>query len=276
MSVLALSTAATVASAQAATHDPATRVFRMDGGNASCVFGVNPRGEVQQLYRGGRLAATDPLTPAVPMPEWASFDSSYTTTPQEYAGWGAGLLVEPALKVTFADGNRDRALRYESHATTAGGFEVVLKDIGREDAVWPSDNTDPFDRLVQQDGFTYAYMPQVMMAWATDSRHWLNRRATSLAYRMLGSMQRSLGIGANITRWTTEEMALARRLIAADLEVQTTIVRGDLYRLVSPRDGSEFSATQTVSRDRASRWCSCSSHSTREGRLFPRLKLRGL
>ena len=27
--------------------------------------------------------------------------------------WGAGLFVEPALKVTFADGNRDLVLHYE-------------------------------------------------------------------------------------------------------------------------------------------------------------------
>ena len=27
-----------------------------------------------------------------------------------------------------------------------------------------------------QDGFTYAYTPQVMMAWVTDSPHWLNKR----------------------------------------------------------------------------------------------------
>ena len=55
------------------------------------------------------------------MPEWASFDSSYTNTPQEYAGWGAGLFIEPALKVTFADGNRDLVLHYESHTETADG-----------------------------------------------------------------------------------------------------------------------------------------------------------
>ena len=66
------------------------------------------------------------------MREWASFDSSYTNTPQEYAGWGAGLFVEPALKVTFADGNRDLVLHYDSHETTSDGFDVVLKDIKRQ------------------------------------------------------------------------------------------------------------------------------------------------
>jgi alpha-galactosidase len=679
--VAALLSVAAIASAQtAATHDPESRVFRLDGGNTSYVFGVNSRGELQQLYWGGRLATTDRVPQAVPVRGWASFDSSYTTTPQEYAGWGAGLFVEPALKVSFADGNRDLVLHYESHTATDDGFDVVLADIQRQmsvtlhyamdpqsgilkrsatienregepvtleqvaaaawalppahytlsyltgrwvgewrltqetlrpgarvlesrrgstshqtnpwfaiqagapdedhgevwfgalawsgswritveqdqldgvrvtggfnpfdfgyvlhpgerletpvfyggysaqglggasrlqhryqlehilprrvgngagavppprpviynsweathfnvteanqmalaekaaalgidrfvmddgwfgqrasdraglgdwyvnpqkfphglkpliekvhslgmdfglwvepemvnpdsdlyrehpdwvlsfpgrprsearnqlvlnlarpdvrahvlelldqllgendiaflkwdynrnwsepgwdqlppgeqkrvyvefvrnlygilaelqrrhptvelescsggggridlglleyaDEVWPSDNTDPFDRLTQQDGFTYAYTPQVMMAWVTDSPHWLNRRTTSLTYRMLSSMQGSLGIGADITKWTEKEVALARRLIAAYHEVQPTIVQGDLYRLLSPRNGSAFSATQTVSRDKSQSVVFSFIHSTREGRPFPRLKLKGL
>ncbi len=111
--------------------DSAAKVFRLDGGGVSYVFGVNPRGELQQLYWGGRLAATDAFPQAAPMPEWASFDSSYSNTPQEYAGWGAGLFVEPALKVSFADGNRDLVLHYESHTAVPNGFDVVLKDIKR-------------------------------------------------------------------------------------------------------------------------------------------------
>ncbi len=663
-----------------ATFDPAAKVFRLDGGGVSYVFGVNPRGELQQLYWGGRLAATDHIPQAAPMPDWASFDSSYTNTPQEYAGWGAGLFVEPALKVTFADGNRDLVLHYESHTATATGVNVVLKDIKRQvfvtlhyaidaesgilarsatienretepvtveqaaaaawalpaaryslnyltgrwagewtltqetlhpgarviesrrgstghqanpwfaiqaggpnenhgevwfgalawsgswritveqdhldevrvpggvkpfdfgyvlhpgqsletpvfyggyaanglggasrllhhfeiehvlphrigtgvnaapklrpviynsweatemnvteagqealaekaaalgierfvmddgwfgqrktdhaglgdwyvnpqkfpnglkplidkvhalgmdfglwvepemvnpdsdlyrthpdwvlnfpgrprseqrnqlvlnlarpdvreyvlgfldklltqndiaflkwdynrnwsepgwdqlppaeqkrvyveftrnlysilaelhrrhpkvefescsggggrvdlgilqyaDEVWPSDNTDPFDRLTQQDGFTYAYTPQVMMAWVTDSPHWLNKRTTSLTYRMLSSMQGSLGIGANIAKWNDDEMATAKRLIAAYHQVQPTIVQGDLYRLISPRNGSEFSATQTVNRNKSQSVVFAFIHSTQEGRTFPRLKLEGL
>jgi len=89
----------------------------------------------------------------------------------------------------------------------------------------PRITPDPFDRLTQQNGFTYAYTPQIMMAWVTDSPHWLNRRSTSLSYRMLSSMQGSLGIGANIANWTPDENALAKRLIAAYHQVQPTIVQ---------------------------------------------------
>ncbi|HVC46059.1 MAG TPA: alpha-galactosidase [Terracidiphilus sp.] len=659
---------------------PATKVFRLDGGNVTYAFGVNGRGELQQLYWGGRLAATDAIPKAVPMPEVASFDSSYTNTPQEYVGWGAGLFVEPALKVTFADGNRDLVLHYASHTEVANGFDVVLKDILRpiyvtlhyrmdpasgilarsatienrgneevtleqvaaaawalppahyslnyltgrwagewtlnqetlkpgervmesrrgstghqanpwfaiqegkpseehgevwfgalawsgswritveedqldavrvtggfnpfdfgyvlhpgqsletpvfyggysanglggasrilhryelahilphrigtgEDAhpkprpviynsweatgfnvneagqialaeraaalgvdrfvmddgwfgqrkndhaglgdwyvnpqkfphglkplidkvhalgmdfglwvepemvnpdsdlyrkhpnwvlnfpgrprseqrnqlvlnlarpdvrayvlgfldklltdndiaflkwdynrnwsepgwdqlppneqkkvyveytrslyeilaklkqrhpkveiescsggggrvdlgilryadeVWPSDNTDPFDRVSQQWGFSYPYTGQIMMAWVTDSPHWLNDRSTSLTYRMLSSMEGSLGIGANITKWTPEEMATAKGLIAAYKEVQPTIVQGDLYRLISPLNGSEFAATEMVNRAKNQAVVFLYIHSTQEGRGFPRLKLEGL
>jgi alpha-galactosidase len=168
--------------------------------------------------------------------------------------------------------------KVELESCSGGGGRVDLGILKYADEVWPSDNTDPFDRLTQQDGFTYAYTPQVMMAWVTDSPHNLEgqRRVTSLQYRMLSSMQGSLGIGANITKWNDEEMATAKRLIASYHQVQATIVQGDLYRLISPRNGSEFSATQTVNRDKSQSVVFAFIHSTQEGRGFPRLKLEGL
>jgi alpha-galactosidase len=173
---------------------------------------------------------------------------------------------------------RRRHPNVEIESCSGGGGRVDLGIMRYTDEVWPSDNTDPFDRLSIQDGFTYAYTPQVMMAWVTDSPHTLERqtRITSLQYRMLSSMQGSLGIGANITKWTPEEMATAKRLIAAYHEVQPTIVQGDLYRLISPRDGSEFSATQTVRQDKSQSVVFAFIHSTQEGRGFPILKLKGL
>jgi len=115
-----------------------------------------------------------------------------------------------------------------------------------------------------------------MMAWVTDSPHWLNRRTTSLPYRMLSSMQGSLAIGANIDHWSPEEAATAKRLIAAYHQVQPTIVQGNLYRLISPRDGSEFSATETVRPDQSQAVLFAFIHSTQKGHLFPTLKLAGL
>ena len=171
---------------------------------------------------------------------------------------------------------RRRHPKVEIESCSGGGGRVDLGILRYVDEVWPSDNTDPFDRHTQQDGFTYAYTPQIMMAWVTDSPHWLNKRSTSLSYRMLSSMQGSLGIGANIAAWSPEDAALAKRLIAAYHQVQPTIVQGSLYRLISPRNGSEFSATQTVNEEKTQSVVFAFIHSTQEGRLFPRLKLQGL
>jgi len=171
---------------------------------------------------------------------------------------------------------RQKHPNVEIESCSGGGGRVDLGILRYTDEVWPSDNTDPFDRLTIQDGFTYAYTPQAMMAWVTDSPHWLNKRTTSLSYRMLSSMQGSLGIGANIDKWTPEDTALAKRLIAAYHAVQPTITQGALYRLISPRDGSEFSATQTVRADKGQAVVFAFIHSTQKGRVFPTLKLKGL
>lgn len=171
---------------------------------------------------------------------------------------------------------RKRHPNVEIESCSGGGGRVDLGILRYTDEVWPSDNTDPFDRLTIQDGFSYAYTGQIMMAWVTDTPHWLNKRSTSLSYRMLSSMQGSLGIGADIAKWTPEETALAKRLIASYHEVQKTIVQGDLYRLISPREGSEFSATQTVNADKSQSVVFAFIHSTQEGHGFPLLKLQGL
>ncbi len=171
---------------------------------------------------------------------------------------------------------RQRHPNLEIEDCSGGGGRVDLGILRYVDEVWPTDNTDPFDRLSMQNGFTYAYTPQIMMAWVTDSPHSLNHRTTSVAYRMLSSMQGSLGIGANITKWNEDEMATAKRLIAAYHQVQPTIVQGQLYRLISPLNGSEFSATETVRSDKSQAVVFAFIHSTQEQRGFPLLKLQGL
>jgi alpha-galactosidase len=175
----------------------------------------------------------------------------------------------------FAD-LRKKHPKIEIESCSGGGGRVDLGILRYTDEVWPSDNTDPFDRISMQDGFSYAYTPQIMMAWVTDSPHWLNGRSTSLVYRMLSSMQGSLGIGANLNHWSADDFATAKRLIAAYHSVQRTIARGDLYRLISPRDGSKSSATETVSADKAQAVVFAFSNATGEGVGFPALQLEGL
>ena len=103
------------------------KVWMLQGGEATYALGVNERGELQHLYWGKRMGAQD-FDSAHSLPEWASFDLSTATTPQEYPGWGAGIYAEPALKATFADGNREVVLHYVDQQLKNDNLEITLKD----------------------------------------------------------------------------------------------------------------------------------------------------
>jgi alpha-galactosidase len=107
------------------------KLFVLQSGPVSYVFGINQRNELQHVYWGGKIARDADFQAAKVVGEWASFDLSTTTTPQEYAGWGAGLYSEPALKLTFPDGNRDLVLHYDSHTISGDTLTVMMKDIQR-------------------------------------------------------------------------------------------------------------------------------------------------
>ena len=171
---------------------------------------------------------------------------------------------------------RRRHPKLEIESCAGGGGRVDMGVMALTDQVWPSDNTDPYDRLTIQDGFTHAYTPAVMMAWVTDSPSWANRRTTSLEYRFLVSMQGGLGIGANLNHWKDEDFAAAKRLIAEYKTIRATVQRGDLYRLVSPRDGSERSVTLSVSPDRKQAALFAFVHSASKLQPPPLIQLRGL
>jgi alpha-galactosidase len=156
-------------SADAQTPNPTPRagsqpVFRLDGGNTTYAFGVNERGELQQIYWGGRLGEHDVIDPAKSEDVLAAFDSSYNNTPQEYAGWGSGLFLEPALKVTFADGSRDLVLHYASSSKREdNSIDVVMKDISRAVIVTLHYNIDPESGIVARSATIENHEPKPIM-----------------------------------------------------------------------------------------------------------------
>ncbi len=54
---------------------------------------------------------------------------------------------------------REKHPRIEIESCSGGGARVDLGVMHLTDEVWTSDNTDAFDRLLIQNGFTYAYTP---------------------------------------------------------------------------------------------------------------------
>jgi alpha-galactosidase len=129
--------------AASVTYDEPTKVFRIDGGDVSYAFGLNENDELQALYWGRKLAQSDTIPVAHSVRPWSGQDTSINLTPQEFTGWGGGLVLEPSLKITFPDGNRDLVLRYVSHRIDGPVLTVILKDISRDVVVELRYEIDP-------------------------------------------------------------------------------------------------------------------------------------
>jgi alpha-galactosidase len=118
---------------------------------------------------------------------------------------------------------------------SGGGGRVDLGILGRAAQVWTSDNTDAWDRVAIQEGFTQVYPAQVMAAWVTDSPNFLTGRRLPLSFRFHAAMAGALGIGGNLLRWEEAELAEAADLVARYKEIRPVIQRGSLYRVASAR-----------------------------------------
>jgi alpha-galactosidase len=108
------------------------KVWVLQAGQVTYAMGVNERGELQSMYWGPQVKADADFSTPHGLPEIASFDLSTTTTPQEYPGWGAELYNEPALKATYADGNRDVVLHFVDSHTEGDTLEIQMKDIASD------------------------------------------------------------------------------------------------------------------------------------------------
>ncbi len=164
--------------------------------------------------------------------------------------------------------------KLEIEACSGGGGRVDLGILRRVEEVWTSDNTDAFDRLRIQEGFTEAYAPRIMSAWVTDVPN-MNGRSTPLQFRFLVAMQGALGIGANLNRWTEEDSALATKMVALYKRIRGTVQLGDLYRLLSPRL-SEVTANQYVAADGKQSVLFVFRHAQQYNWPAPTIRLRGL
>jgi len=162
----------------------------------------------------------------------------------------------------------------EIESCSGGGGRVDLGILRRVEEFWPSDNTEAFDRLRIQEGFSQAYAAQFMSAWVTDVPN-MNGRSTSLKYRFLVAMQGALGIGANLSKWTEEDTKLATSMVALDKRIRTTVQLGDLYRLLSPR-ASDVTSNEFVAKDGQQAVIFAFRHSQEYQTGVEPIRLRGL
>ena len=164
--------------------------------------------------------------------------------------------------------------KLEIESCSGGGGRIDLGILRRVEEVWPSDNTEAFDRLRIQEGFSQAYTPKIMSAWVTDVPN-QNGRSTPLKYRFLVAMQGALGIGANLNRWTPQEFDEGTKMIALYKRIRGAVQMGELYRLLSP-NSNDVTANQYVSADGKQAVLFAFRHAQQYNTAAPTILLRGL
>ncbi|MBB4153930.1 alpha-galactosidase [Sphingomonas jinjuensis] len=171
---------------------------------------------------------------------------------------------------------RKRHPNVEIESCSGGGGRVDLGIMARTDEMWPSDNTDPYDRLLIQDGYTQAYAPATMMAWVTDSPNWVNGRQTTLPFRFLSAMQGGLGIGTNLNKWQATDFALGKYYVASYKRIRETVQQGQLYRLNRESDADPRWTNLYVAPDKSQAALFTLVGSTHKLDVMPTIALTGL
>lgn len=172
----------------------------------------------------------------------------------------------------IADRLKEKYPYLQLEACASGGGRADLGALGHFDMVWTSDNTDPLDRLVIQQGFSQLYPVKCMRAWVTDWND--NRRSVSLDFRFASSMQGSLSLGANLNKFSEQDIQKAKRYIALYKEIRPIIQFGKLYRLRN--EGAHgYWANEYVLENEAVLFIMTTAH-TLDNRHHKVLNLRGL
>ncbi len=134
---------------------------------------------------------------------------------------------------------------------------------------WPSDNTDPLERIFIQWGFSQLFPSQVLCAHVTG---WGRQ---PLKFRVDVAMMCKLGFDIGIAGMSEEEQLFCREAVSHFKRLSPVILQGDFYRLVSPYETNHASVMH-VAKDRGKAVVYAYDMHPRFGeKLFP-VKLQGL
>jgi len=106
------------------------KTFLLQGKVSTYAFKIDDGGYVCHLYWGEKITdCADLPTPWELAKRFLSNDLKVDVNDtQEYRGFGGKSFIEPALKVTFADGTRNVFLKYESHSINGDILKINLRD----------------------------------------------------------------------------------------------------------------------------------------------------
>ena len=134
---------------------------------------------------------------------------------------------------------------------------------------WPSDNTDPLERIYIQWGFSQ-FFPAITM-----SSHVTNWGSQSLKFRTDVAMMGKLGYDIDIKKLSADELVFSQSAIKNYKRISDIVWWGDQYRLLSPYEGNR-AALMYVDSTKSRAVLFHYNMNTRYNETTVRVKLQGL
>ena len=135
---------------------------------------------------------------------------------------------------------------------------------------WPSDNTNPIQRLFIQWGFSQFFPAKTMCAHVTS----MNSKA-SIKFRTDVASMCKLGFDIGLKDMSDRDLAYCQQAVKNWNALKPTILDGDQYRLVSPYEGQHM-AVNYVTKDKATAVLFAYDIQPLHGDKFWRVRLQGL
>jgi len=152
---------------------------------------------------------------------------------------------------------------------SSGGGRVDYKALKYFTEFWPSDNTDPLERIYIQWGFSN-FIPSI-----ASCNHITSWGKQSLKYKTDVAMTGKMGYDIQIDRLSPEELLFSQNAIKTYKEIQKTIWFGDLYRLISPYEENR-AALMYVDENKSNAVLFIFNLNTRFSEIMTNVKLNGL
>jgi len=111
---------------------------------------------------------------------------------------------------------------------SGGGGRVDYGALRYFHEFWPSDNTDPVQRVPMQWDYSYFFPP---MAIASHVTHWGNR---PMHFACSVAMSARFGMDLDLNKLSAEDKAICAGAISAYKQIREVTQLGDLYRLENP------------------------------------------
>lgn len=128
---------------------------------------------------------------------------------------------------------------------SAGGGRLDIGAAAFHEEFWLSDNTDACDRLRMQWAASYFFPANAIGCHVTASPNCYTGRETTLKFRFDVALAGRLGLELDPRALSDDEMQEIRSRVALAKELRPITQLGELYRLVSPYEGSDCALLYT-------------------------------